>query len=66
MNRVWEIRESHRKSDEGYYDDHRGRMSSRRGKMSSYKDKDEYSEYEEGYCDALDALDAFLDEHYKK
>lgn len=64
MNRVWEIRERH-KSGEDKRDNYRG-MSSRKGKMSGYKDKESYEYgYEEGYCDALEALDDFLEEHVK-
>lgn len=67
MNRVWEIRESHDKHGDERYEGYRGKMSSRRGRMSGYKDKDSFDMgFEEGYCEALDHLDAFLDEHSKK
>ena len=64
MNKVWEIRERHKDSGD-HRSEYRG-MSSRKGRMSGYKDKESYEYgYEEGYCDALEALDSFLDEHYK-
>lgn len=67
MNRVWEVREGYDRRDDERYEDHRGRMSSRRGRMSGYKDNDSYDMgFEEGYCEALEHLDKFLDEHSKK
>jgi len=39
-------------------------MSGMKGGMSGMKDKEDYEKgYEEGYCAALDDLDAFLGEH---
>lgn len=64
MNKIWEIREKHHEGDERR-DNYRG-MSSRRSKMSGYKDKESYEYgYKEGFCDVLDALDDFLEEHMK-
>lgn len=65
MNKIWEIRERHHGEGNDRYDNYRG-MSSRRSKMSGYKDKESYDMgYEEGYCDALEALDDFLEKHLK-
>lgn len=63
MNRVWEIRE-HRKDSGSMRRNRSNGMSGMKGGMSGMKDKEDYEKgYEEGYCAALDDLDAFLDEH---
>ena len=65
MNKIWEIREKHHKEGVDRQENYRG-MSSRRSKMSGYKDKESYEYgYEEGYCDALEAIDDFLEEHFR-
>ena len=65
MNKIWEIREKHHREDDERQDHYRG-MSSRKGRMSGYKDKESFDMgYEEGFCDALEALDDFLEKHLK-
>lgn len=61
MNKIWEIRERTKQRD-GMFEGYKGK--SMRGMRSGYKDKESYEMgYYEGYCDVLEKLDKFLEEH---